>query len=315
MTAARQDHRYGRISRMAAGKKKNDDVVAVGPRPATQPLTELLRLPAGRVDIGSLETKSTPGFPGRTKNDARRLTEALRPELSDLQERLFASGRVAPDDANKVLVILQGMDTSGKGGVIRHAIGMVDPQGVRIKAFRAPTDEERSHPFLWRIERELPPPGMIGIFDRSHYEDVLVPRVHNLIDDSVWSERYEKINIWEQRLIESGTILIKCFLHISSAEQKDRLLARLEDPTKHWKYNPGDIEERARWLHYAEAYQDILERCSTQQAPWYVIPSDRKWYRNWAVAQLLVEHLRALDLKWPVADFDLETEKKRLAAS
>jgi len=298
-----------------AAARKGDDVMAVGPRPVTQPLTELLRLPAGRVHIGSLETKSTPGFPGKTKKDARRLTEALGPELSDLQERLFASGRVDPDDANRMLVILQGMDTSGKGGVIRHAIGMVDPQGVRIKAFKAPTDEERGHPFLWRIERELPGPGLIGIFDRSHYEDVLVPRVHNLIEESVWTERYEEINAWEQRLIQSGTFLIKCFLHISSAEQKDRLLARLEDPTKHWKYNPGDIEERALWLNYAEAYQDILEKCSTQHAPWYVIPSDRKWYRNWAIAHLLGEQLRALDLKWPVADFDLETEKKRLTAS
>jgi PPK2 family polyphosphate:nucleotide phosphotransferase len=299
---------------MAPSRKDPQNGEPAEPGAMTQPLTELLRLPAGSVDIGSLDTRGTPGFPG-TKVDAPALTQALAPELGDLQERLFASGRVSEADAKKLLVILQGMDTSGKGGVIRHAIGMVDPQGVKIKAFRAPTDEEQRHPFLWRIERELPPPGMIGIFDRSHYEDVLVARVRNLVKESVWSARYDEINTWEQDLLDSGTILIKCFLHISSAEQKDRLLARLDDPTKHWKYNPGDIEERARWLAYAEAYEAVLERCSTQLAPWFVIPADRKWYRNWAVAQLLLEHLRTLNLEWPLADFDVETEKKRLAAT
>ena len=299
---------------MAPSRKDPQTVESAEPEAMTQPLTELLRLPAGPVDIGSLDTKGTPGFPG-TKVDAPALTQALGPELGDLQERLYASGRVAEADAKNVLVILQGMDTSGKGGVIRHAIGMVDPQGVKIKAFRAPTQEEKEHPFLWRIERELPPPGIIGIFDRSHYEDVLVARVRNLVKESVWGPRYDEINTWEQHLLDAGTIVIKCFLHISSAEQKERLLARLDDPTKHWKYNPGDIEERARWFAYAEAYQAVLEKCSTQLAPWFVIPADRKWYRNWAVAQLLVEHLRALDLEWPVADFDVETEKKRLAAT
>ena len=299
---------------MAPSRKDPQTVEPAEPAAMTQPLTELLRLPAGPVDIGSLDTKGTPGFPG-TKVDAPALTQALGPELGDLQERLYASGRVADADAKNVLVILQGMDTSGKGGVIRHAIGMVDPQGVKIKAFRAPTQEEKEHPFLWRIERELPPPGIIGIFDRSHYEDVLVVRVRNLVEESIWGPRYDEINTWEQRLLDAGTIVIKCFLHISSAEQNERLLARLDDPTKHWKYNPGDIEERARWFAYAEAYQAVLEKCSTQLAPWFVIPADRKWYRNWAVAQLLVEHLRALDLEWPVADFDVETEKKRLAAT
>jgi PPK2 family polyphosphate:nucleotide phosphotransferase len=207
------------------------------------------------------------------------------------------------------------MDTSGKGGVIRHAIGMVDPQGVKIKAFKAPTEEERAHPYLWRIERELPLPGLIGIFDRSHYEDVLVVRVHHLVDESVWRKRYDEINAWEQGLVDQGTVLIKCFLNISSAEQKARLIARLDDPTKHWKYNPGDVDERAKWPVYMQAYQAVLERCNPEHAPWYVIPADRKWYRNWAVAQLLVEHLRALDLRWPPAEFDVEKETARVAAS
>jgi PPK2 family polyphosphate:nucleotide phosphotransferase len=199
--------------------------------------------------------------------------------------------------------------------VIRHAIGMVDPQGVHIKAFKAPTEEERAHPYLWRIERELPDPGVIGIFDRSHYEDVLVVRVNNLVEESVWSQRYDEINAWEEGLAADGTVLIKCFLNISSAEQKARLAARLDDPTKHWKYNPGDVDERAKWPLYQEAYRAVLERCSTQHAPWFVIPADRKWYRNWAVAQLLVEHLRALNLRWPVADFDIQAEKLRVGNS
>ena len=288
-------------------KKSSDDE-----RP--QLISDLLRLPVGGVDLAQFDPASTPGFSG-DKEDASEMTEALAPELGDLQERLFAAGRVKETTDRKILIVLQGMDTSGKGGTIRHAIGMVDPQGVKIKAFKAPTEEERAHHYLWRIERELPVPGLIGIFDRSHYEDVLVVRVHKLVDESVWSKRYDEINAWEKDLVEQGTVLIKCFLHISSAEQKERLMARLEDPTKHWKYNPGDVDERANWSAYMRAYQTVLERCNTQHAPWYVIPADRKWYRNWAVAQLLTEYLRALDLDWPAADYDVEQEKARVAAS
>jgi len=307
----REVHAYLSIRHnQAMPKKSKDDTVP----PLITPLSETLRLPAGPVDLTAFDAAATPGFPG-DKQDAAAITEALAPELGDLQERLFAVGRVKETTSQKILVVLQGMDTSGKGGVIRHAIGMVDPQGVKIKAFKAPTEEERAHHYLWRIERELPPAGLIGIFDRSHYEDVLVVRVHNLVDESVWRKRYDEINAWEDDLVQNGMVLIKCFLNISSTEQKDRLVARLDDPTKHWKYNPGDVDERANWPAYQEAYQAVLERCNTERAPWYVVPSDRKWYRNWAVAQLLLEHLRALDLRWPVADFDVEQEKARLAAS
>jgi PPK2 family polyphosphate:nucleotide phosphotransferase len=292
-----------------ANKTEDDKLPSI-----TKPLTELLRLPAGPVDMTGFDLAATPGFPGE-KEDADVITEALAPELGDLQERLFAVGRVEGLTSQRILVVLQGMDTSGKGGVIRHAIGMVDPQGVKIKAFKAPTEEERAHHYLWRIERELPSPGLIGIFDRSHYEDVLIVRVHNLVEETVWSERYDEINTWEEELAERGIVLIKCFLHISSAEQKERLLARLKDPTKHWKYNPGDVDERAKWPAYMAAYQTVLERCNTERAPWYVIPSDRKWYRNWAVAQLLLEHLQALDLSWPEAHFDVAAEMARVAAS
>ncbi|MCW2801951.1 MAG: hypothetical protein QOF52_1244 [Propionibacteriaceae bacterium] len=298
-----------------SSKKKSDTTKTAGAQTEIDvPMSELLRLPTGPVTLSDYDTRSTRGFPG-TKDDAPMITSALGPELSDLQERLFAAGRVDAPDAKRVLVILQGMDTAGKGGVIRHAIGMVDPQGVKIKAFKAPTEEERRHHFLWRIERELPPEGIIGIFDRSQYEDVLTVRVNHLVEESVFSQRYDEINEWEAALVASGITVIKCFLHISKEKQKERLAERLSDPTKFWKYNPGDVDERAKWPAYTEAYQIALERCNTSPAPWYLVPSDRKWYRNWAVARLLTEQLRALDLKWPPPNFDVEEEKRRLAAT
>jgi PPK2 family polyphosphate:nucleotide phosphotransferase len=285
------------------------------PAAEQRPLSELLRLPAGPVDLSTIPTDSTDGFPGGGKADLGKVGEALVPELEDLQERLFANGRATPETAPRVLLVLQGMDTSGKGGVIKHAIGMVDPQGIDITSFKAPTKTELAHPFLWRIERALPGAGMIGIFDRSQYEDVLIVRVHELVPEAVWGARYEEINAWEDKLVASGTTLVKCFLHVSHDKQKERLLERLADPTKHWKYNPGDVDERQLWPAYTQAYEAALERCSTQQAPWFVVPADRKWYRNWAVAQLLTEHLRALDLPWPAADFDVPTEQARVGCS
>ena len=280
-----------------------------------QPLSELLRLPAGAVDLSTLATDATDGFPGRGKADSAAVGAALLPELDDLQERLYANGRATPESAPRVLLVLQGMDTSGKGGVIRHAIGMVDPQGIDITPFEAPTKTELSHPFLWRIERALPGPGTIGIFDRSQYEDVLAVRVHELVPQAVWESRYDEINAWEADVVASGTTIVKCFLHVSHDKQKERLLERLDDETRYWKYNPGDVDERALWPAYMQAYEAALERCSTQHAPWFVVPADRKWYRNWAVAQLLVEHLRTLDLQWPAADFDVTTEQARVGAS
>lgn len=294
----------------AMAKKKSSPTVL------DTPLTELLRLPAGKVDMATLDSHATTGFPGRNgKQDAPAILEAMAPELSDLQERLYANGRVEDPDAKRVLVVLQGMDTSGKGGVIRHAIGMVDPQGVHLKAFKAPSAEERKHHYLWRIRREVPDLGMIGIFDRSQYEDVLIVRVNSLVPKNEWSKRYDEINTFEEELAADNTTIIKCFLHISADEQKERLAARLDSPDKYWKYNPGDVTERAKWDDYQAAYADALARCNTDAAPWFVIPSDRKWYRNWAVAQLLLEHLRGMNLTWPEATFDVAAEKKRVAAS
>jgi PPK2 family polyphosphate:nucleotide phosphotransferase len=269
----------------------------------------LLRAPAGRPDLASIETDAAPGFAGN-KADGKAALVALGPELADLQERLFAEGRKGA--SRNVLLVLQGMDTSGKGGTVRHTIGLCDPQGVRITSFKTPTEEEREHDFLWRIRRAVPAPGYIGVFDRSHYEDVLVARVRELAPPEEIERRYGAISDFERELVEGGTTIIKCLLHISAEEQRKRLLARLDDPTKHWKYNPADVDERALWPAYREAYEIALERTDTEQAPWYVIPADRKWYRNLAVGHLLLDALRRLDPQWPVAEFDVAAERARL---
>jgi PPK2 family polyphosphate:nucleotide phosphotransferase len=204
------------------------------------------------------------------------------------------------------------MDTSGKGGVLRHTVGLTDPQGLTITSFRAPTDEERQHPFLWRIRNALPQPGYLGVFDRSHYEDVLIARVHGLAEPDAIERRYDEINEFEAELAGDGVVILKCMLHISAGEQKKRLLARLDNPDKYWKFNPDDIDERSRWGEYRTAYEIALERTNTEIAPWYVVPSDRKWYRNLAIGRLLLEHLRALNLQWPLPDFDVEEQRRRL---
>jgi len=270
---------------------------------------QLLRLPQGPVDLTAIDPNGKPGYDGDKAAGAAALA-ALGPELADLQERLFAERTT--DSSRRVLLVLQGMDTSGKGGVLRHTVGLVDPQGVRITSFKAPTDEERAHDFLWRIERAVPEPGHIGVFDRSHYEDVLIARVRELAEPEEIERRYGAINDFEKRLTDEGVTIVKCMLHISPEEQKQRLLARLDDPTKFWKYNPGDVDERALWPAYRDAYEIALERTNSEVAPWHVVPSDRKWFRNLAIGRLLVESLRTLDPQWPAADFDVEVEKKRL---
>ncbi len=267
------------------------------------------RLPAGPVDLTTIETNTSPGFKGGKKKGKAALF-ALGDELSDLQERLFAEGRSG--SGRRLLLVLQGMDTSGKGGVLRHTVGLVDPQGVRITSFKAPTDEEREHDFLWRVRRALPEPGYIGVFDRSHYEDVLIGRVRELAGPDEIERRYGAINDLERELVDSGTTIVKCMLHISADEQKERLLARLGKSSKHWKFNPGDIDERAQWPRYREAYEIALERTNTEHAPWFVIPSGKKWYRNLAIGRLLYDTLRRMDPQWPVADFDVQAETKRL---
>ena len=274
-------------------------------------VSDLLRVPSGPVDLSALDTRATPGFDG-DKAAGRASLAALSPRLSDLQERLHAEG--VSGGSRRLLLILQGMDTSGKGGVIRHVVGQVDPQGCAITSFKAPTREELAHDFLWRVRRGLPGPGKLGVFDRSHYEDVLIVRVHNLVPRSTWMRRYAAINRFEARLADDDVRVVKVFLHISKEEQRQRLLARLDDPTKLWKFNPHDVDERASWADYQDAYAAALERCNNDTAPWYRVPADRKWYRDWAVANLLVEHLEDMKLTWPKPDFDSEEQRARLLA-
>jgi PPK2 family polyphosphate:nucleotide phosphotransferase len=283
---------------MAASKHKN--------RPST---TETLSVPLGPVDLASYDTNATPGFDGNKKKGKAALF-ALGDELSDLQERLFAEGMSG--GRRRVLLVLQGMDTSGKGGIVRHSVALVDPQGLHIKSFKAPTKAELRHGFLWRVERELPKPGIIGVFDRSHYEDVLIARARDLVPPAEITKRYREINEFEKRLVDDGTVVVKCMLHISAEEQKRRLLARLDDAEKLWKFNPGDVDERRLWPAYQEAYELAIEKTNTEHAPWLVVPSDRKWYRNLAVAAVLGETLRSIDPHWPGPDYDVQEQRRRL---
>lgn len=264
------------------------------------------------LDLSAIDTSATPGFTGKKKDGEESLHAGVA-EFADLQERLFAASRFG--DRRSLLLVLQAMDTAGKGGIVRHVVGSVDPQGVKIHGFKAPTEEERKHDFLWRVRKQLPPPGIIGVFDRSHYEEVLIGRVRGFNDAETIERYYGEIMDFERELIAGGTKIVKVMLHISPAEQKERLQERLDRPDKYWKFNPGDIDERKLWPAYMEAYQLAIRRTSTADAPWYVVPADRKWYARLAVQRLLLETLRSFDLSWPPADFDIEAEQKRLAAT
>ncbi|MBD3940326.1 polyphosphate kinase 2 family protein [Microbacterium sp. NEAU-LLC] len=275
-------------------------------------VAELLRVGGGFV-LADVDPRSTPGY----EHDKHAAAEDLKSgaaQLDEYQERLFAQSRVDATDAS-VLLVLQAMDSAGKGGIIRHVVGSTDPQGIALAAFKKPTPEELEHDFLWRIEKRLPEPGLIGVFDRSHYEDVLIGRVRSLAPAEEIERRYGAINEFEKRVSESGTRIVKVMLHISPDEQKERLMERLDRADKHWKYNPGDVDERELWPSYMAAYQTVFERTSTDHAPWYVVPADRKWYARLAVQHLLLEALESIDPHWPAATFDVAAEKARLAAS
>jgi PPK2 family polyphosphate:nucleotide phosphotransferase len=261
--------------------------------------------------VADIDTKATPGFRG-SKSDAPALQAERNQRFADLQEMLYANYRAA-GDTRSVLLILQGMDTAGKGGIVKHVVGAANPQGIEYEYFGKPTEEELAHHYLWRIRKALPTAGHIGVFDRSHYEDVLVVRVHRLATPEVVEKRYGEIARFEAGLADQGYGLVKCFLHISYDEQRERLLARLADPDKHWKFNEGDLAERRRWADYQEAYRIALERCSTPRAPWYAVPADRKWYRNWAIGRLLLETVRELDPQFPRPHLDVKALTKALA--
>jgi PPK2 family polyphosphate:nucleotide phosphotransferase len=276
---------------------------------AAKSLRELLmaRPEDGRFRLAEIDPSSTPGLKGKKKrrrtdfeNDAERLFQ--------LQERLYAEHK------RSLLIVLQSMDTGGKDGTVTHVIGHMNPQAVNVTPFKAPTPEEKRHGFLWRIRKHLPQPGFVQIFNRSHYEDVLVARVHNLADPDVIERRYSEINQFEKQLVKSGTQVVKFMLHISYDEQRKRLLDRLLDPDKQWKFNEKDIDERAFWDDYQSAYGIAVSRCSTAWAPWYVVPANDKDYRNWAVAQVLVETFDEMDPQYPHPKLDIKRLEKRLKA-
>ena len=261
---------------------------------------------SAHVRLTKIATDETPGC--RDKETAQEQLADTLAELPKLQYRLFAENRRA------VLVVLQAMDAAGKDGVVRHVMSGLNPQACRVTSFKVPSALERQHDFLWRIHQAVPPAGEIGVFNRSHYEDVLVARVRKLVPPAVWKARFQMINDFERYLTENGVTVVKFFLHISRAEQAQRLDARLADPARNWKFTPVDIEERRLWDDYQAAYEDVLSRCSTPWAPWHVVPADHKWYRNWAVAEVLRQAMRKMDLQFPPPRHDARDLRRRLAA-
>jgi PPK2 family polyphosphate:nucleotide phosphotransferase len=253
--------------------------------------------PGEQVDLSQWDPNDKIAFDGEKREGRKRLLE-LNETLEALQELLYAEHK------HKVLIILQAMDAGGKDGTIRHVFEGVNPQGVRVAGFKKPTPEELGHDYLWRIHKQTPGKGEMVIFNRSHYEDVLVVRVHNLVPPEVWSKRYNHINNFELMLAEEGTTILKFFLHINLEEQKERLQARLDEPGKHWKFNPGDLAERKRWPEYMKAYEEALSKTSTDWAPWYIVPANRKWYRNLVIATVIIETLQNLNMGYPKVDFD-----------
>jgi PPK2 family polyphosphate:nucleotide phosphotransferase len=250
-------------------------------------------------DLDKIDPDDTTGGPS-SKDEARADDEAMHERLAELQELLFAGHE------HKLLIVLQGMDTSGKDGTVRHVMRGISPSSMRAVSFKKPTEPELDHDFLWRIHTHVPGKGEIVIFNRSHYEDVLVVRVHDLVPAEVWKKRYDQINDFERMLAESGVTILKFFLHISLEEQRERLQARLDDPTKHWKFQHGDLEERELWDEYQKAYQDVLRKTSTNWAPWYVIPANRKWFRDSVIAAIIIKTLEKLDMKYPQPDVSKE---------
>lgn len=253
--------------------------------------------PESRVRLSAIDPSERLTFNGKKETGEEEL-DRLNRRLRELQELLYAEGK------RRVLIVLQATDTGGKDGVIRHVFRTVNPQGVRVSSFKAPSEEELAHDYLWRIHQESPARGEIRIFNRSHYEDVLVVRVRNLVPQEVWDRRYGHINDFERMLADEGTTILKFFLHISKEEQAARLQERLDNPEKHWKFNPGDLAGRKLWDAYQEAYEAMLSRTSTPWAPWYIIPSNSKWYRNLVIARVLVDTLEGLKMRFPEPDFD-----------
>ena len=248
--------------------------------------------PGTKVDLSRLPTLDTSAAPG-DKDATLAALDDLKERLHDLQEVLYAEQR------RRVLLVVQGLDTSGKGGILEHVVGAVNPIGVRLTSFKAPSKEELSRDYLWRVHANVPKAGELGVFDRSHYEDVIAARVEGIVPEDVWQRRYDHIVGFERLLADEGTVLVKVLLHLSKDEQRRRLEARLEEPHKRWKFNPDDLRTRSRWDEYQVAMAEAVERTALPHAPWHVVPADRKWYARWAVATVLVATLEAMDLRWP----------------
>ena len=261
--------------------------------------------PEVTVDLDTFDTRYEGDL---SKKDGKKQLKAQSEELRDLQELLFAEGK------RKILIVLQAIDTGGKDSTIRHVFGDVNPQGTKVTNFKVPSKEELAHDYLWRVHHHTPGTGEIAIFNRSHYEDVLVVRVHDLVPEAIWERRYKHINEFERLLADEGTTILKFFLHISKTEQAERFLARLDRPHKRWKFNPDDLKERNHWDEYQQAFEDMLNLTSTDYAPWYVIPSDRKWYRNLTIATIIVDKLKSLGMAFPDEVEGIDAHRSELKA-
>lgn len=289
-----------------------DELLSPMPKsPWSKDPSELLRVDSG-FQLAEVDPTATPGI-DISKKEGKAILRKQGRTLRKLQGKLFADSTVG--GTGSLLIVLQGMDSSGKGGIVKHALAGMNASGVVVHGFKAPTDEELKHDFLWRVRKHLPEPGMVSVFDRSHYEDVLAARVQNLADPDTIEERYDKIKTFEQKAIDNGTTIIKVMLQISEKQQKKRLVARLHRNSKLWKYNPSDVDDRERWRGLQEAYQIALERTSTSQAPWFVIPADHKWYARLAAQQIVLTKLREMELDWPQPEYDLKKERKRVAGA
>lgn len=254
--------------------------------------------PGTRLDLSAIDSREKTLFDGGNKGEFEPQFAKLQDQLQDLQKMLYAQNK------HRILVVMQAMDTGGKDGCIKHVFSHIDPQGIHVRSFKKPTEEELSYDFLWRVHAKVPPRGQLVIFNRSHYEDIIAVRVKKLFPDEVWQRRQRHVVDFERMLAEEGTTIVKIFLHISKEEQKKRLETRLENPEKHWKFNPDDLADRMRWDDFMHAYEDVISKTSTEAAPWYVVPADRKWYRNLCVARIMLDTLKQLGMELPKIDWD-----------
>ncbi len=259
--------------------------------------------PGAEVDLVKIDGGEKVLFKGVGKEEIQRQFDELQDELQELQKRLYAQNK------HRILVVMQAMDTGGKDGCIKHVFSRIDPQGIHVRSFKKPSEEELSYDFLWRVHSKVPHRGQLVIFNRSHYEDIIAVRVKKIFPDEVWKRRQRHVVEFERMLAEEGTTIVKIFLHISKEEQKNRLEARLADPIKHWKINPDDLVDRARWDDFMRAYEDVMQKTSTEFAPWYVVPADRKWYRNLCVARIMLDTLKKLNMEYPAINWDPKTIK------